>query len=188
MEVRNKYVSQGRGHAMNCLLCDLMWSLCLELFSPPEVCARPPVPTKRCSFTYRRQWFVFSEVQQHTEDNLPIVSDFQLIKGLGTYKSSWKFLPGEKMKVQMESNHNSVKEQRNATSCFCFTQFLATENPHYTRGRGKASDPVGETESSKKNPAIWNVTTLSCMLEPSFEVSLLELGSVSYATPDEKGN
>lgn len=43
-------------------------------------------------------------------------------------------------------------------------------------GRGRAGDPVGETESDKKKPVVWN-PTLSCRLELSFEVSLVMLGS-----------
>lgn len=149
-------MSQGRGHATNCLLCDLMWSLCLELFSPPEVCARPPVPTKRCSFIYRSQWFVCflrsSSTQRITSPLFPISS---LLRARGPTNQVENFYQEKRSKYKWNQIIIvSVKEQRNATSPFCFTQFLATENPHYTRGRGKASDPVGETESSKKNPAI----------------------------------
>ena len=54
--------------------------------------------------------------------------------------------------------------------------------------RGRADDLMGEAESSKKKLVIWDPTTLSCRLEPSFEVSLFEHGSVTSAIANKKEN
>lgn len=188
LEVREKYMPQGQGHVINCLLCDFNKEP-LPRVPRASVSTQSPghgenaVPLLCC--------FVFSEVQQPTDRTTSPCFWFPAYSRQEDQKSSWKVLPGEKHEsISYEIIRNTRCE--GAEDCkiiFLFYPVLCNRKSSLDSwGRGKAGEPVGETESNKKKLLIWNLTTLSCRLKLSFEVSLLELGSVSYAIPDEKEN
>lgn len=137
-------------------------------------------------------FYVFWGPAAHWRDNLPLFLISGLFKARAPESQVENFDQGKQKTTEYKWNQTI----RNARCEGAFHQ-MTLQSSFYpvlhnqkssldSWGRGRAGDPVGETESDKKKPVVWNPTTLSCRLELSFEVSLVMLGSVSYATPDEK--
>lgn len=190
--VEMERVCVSRARVCDKLLCyyvTLLWSLYLVFLRLQS--AYDPQDMGEMLFFYFVLCFLRSS--SPLTGKPPLVSDFWLIQGQSTWKSSWKFLPGGNNKTKTEYKWNQIIRNvrcEGAEDCkIIFVFYLVLHNQKSSLdswGRGRAGGPVRETESDKKKPVIWNPTTLSCRLELSFEVSLVMLGSVSYATPDEK--
>lgn len=168
-------------HKLLCLLCDFDMELV------------PCVPRSfRSLLTIPRTWenavCMFSEVQQPTETSATCVWFLAYLRQ-ETQKSSWKIYQEKRRKYKWNqiTRHTRCEGAEECKIIFLFYSLLCNWKPSlYSWGRGRAGEPMGETESDKRKLVIWNPTTLSCTLALSFEVSLLELGLASYAASFEK--
>ena len=183
-------VFQGQECVINC--CVIMWlyyGACTSCFSGFSQHMIPRIWGRCYSFTL---FCVFWGPAAHWQESLPLFLISGLFKARAPESQVENFYQEETTKQKEYKWNQIIRNVRceGAEDCKIISVFYPVLHNQKSSldswGRGRAAGPGRETESDQKKPVIWNPTTLSCRLELSFEVSLVMLGSVSYATPDEK--
>lgn len=147
--------SKGKVHAPRTRACDKLCLLCDFNKEPLPRVPRASVSTQSPGHGENAVpllcCFVFSEVQQPTDRTTSPCFWFPAYSRPEDQKSSWKVLPGEKHEsISYEIIRNTRCE--GAEDCkiiFLFYPVLCNQKSSLDSwGRGKAGEPVGETESN----------------------------------------